>query len=287
MSLGECGANFHRVYEDRRAGTDLPYWHITELSGTPFIEGEGSEHDMTITSTTGVSGYTTLSIPVKEQYLNTTLDIQCGLCSGPVCYGGDRLSENIISTSVKLVAFSKSSTINVSGKIEIIIIYSLSQGTPSNLSTSIITTEATVLLDWSSPVLSVDYTNAVEFVYHVTLVDMNMQLLETFYTTDSFMYLSRMNVTDKCTQYYWTVAATVGDSAQSESIKGNDSFLLQTGLSILSIKIIILFKINFCTFSEPQINTEDVSYNITNCSNAMKLSVQLTVSRNNYIAKYL
>ena len=69
-----------------------------------------------------------------------------------------------------------------------------------------------------------------EFVYHVTLVDMNMQSFETFYTTDSFMYLSRMNVTDKCIQYYWTVAATVGDSAQSESIKGNDSFLLQTGL---------------------------------------------------------
>ncbi len=32
------------------------------------------------------------------------------------------------------------------------------------------------------------------------------------------------------------------------------------------------------TFSEPQINTEDISYNITNCSNAMKLDVQLTVS---------
>ena len=111
-------------------------------------------------------------------------------------------------------------------------IYSLYQGTPSNLSISIITTEATVLLDWSTPVLSVDYTDTVELVYHVTLVDINMQSLETFYTTDSFMYLSRMNVTDKCTQYYWTVAATGGDSVQSESIKGNDSFLLQIGPSI-------------------------------------------------------
>ncbi len=69
-----------------------------------------------------------------------------------------------------------------------------------------------------------------EFVYHVTLVDINMKSLETFYTTDSFMYLGRLNVTDKCTQYYWSVAATVGDSAQSESIKGNDSLILQTGL---------------------------------------------------------
>ena len=85
-----------------------------------------------------------------------------------------------------------------------------------------------------------------EFVYNVTLVDMNMQSLEIFYTTDSFMYLSRMNVTDKCTQYYWTVAATVRDSAQSESIKGNDSFLLQTGPSI--IDYIILLKINFYSY---------------------------------------
>ncbi len=97
-------------YKDwRHQGTDLPYWHITELSGTPFLNGEGSEHDITITSViNGASGSITLSIPVKEQYLNTTLDIQCGLCSGPVCYGGgDRLSENIISTSVKLVSVGK------------------------------------------------------------------------------------------------------------------------------------------------------------------------------------
>ena len=178
-----------------------------------------------------------------------------------------------MSTSVKLVTFSKSSLFLV----RLIIIHNLSQGAPSN---SIITTDATVLLDWSTPVLSVGYTDAVEFVYHVTLVNMNIQSLGKFNTTDSFMYLSRLNVTDKCTQYYWTVAATVGDSAQSESIKENDSFLLQTGNRLYNILIFI----HICTFSEPQINTEDVSYNITNCCNAMKLDVQLTVSRNNYNA---
>ena len=95
-------------YEDRRDGLDLPYWHITQLFGTPFLDGEGSKHNIIITNVISASGSTTLSIPVKEQYLNTTLDIQCGLCSGPVCYGGgDRLSENIISTSVKLVSVGK------------------------------------------------------------------------------------------------------------------------------------------------------------------------------------
>ncbi len=94
-------------YEDRRPGTDLPYWHTAQLSGTPFLLGEGSEHDITITNVIAASGSTTLSIPVKEQYLNTTLDIQCGLCSLSVCAGGDRLSENIISTSVKLVSVGK------------------------------------------------------------------------------------------------------------------------------------------------------------------------------------
>ena len=99
--------NYRCDYEDRRDGFDLPYWHITELSGTPFQDGNGIEHNISVTSTTGVSGFTTLSIPVKKQYLNTTLDIQCGLCSISVCAGGDRLSENIISTSVKLVSVGK------------------------------------------------------------------------------------------------------------------------------------------------------------------------------------
>ncbi len=108
-------------YEDRRDGLDLPYWHITQLFGTPFLDGEGSsDHDITITST----GSTTLSIPVKEQYLNTTLDIQCGLCSLLVCVGGDRLNEGIVSTSVKLVTFSKSSTLSVIMLVKLIMIHS-------------------------------------------------------------------------------------------------------------------------------------------------------------------
>ena len=44
-----------------------------------------------------------------------------------------------------------------------------------------------------------------------------MQSLETFYTTDSFMYLSRMNVTDKCTQYYWTVVAILWEIVHNQN----------------------------------------------------------------------
>ena len=94
-------------YEDTSGDTYLPYWHITELDGIPFLNtNEGK--DILITSIVFAEiTITILSIPVKEQYLNTTLDIQCGLCSGQVCFGGDRLSENIISTSVKLVSVGK------------------------------------------------------------------------------------------------------------------------------------------------------------------------------------
>ncbi len=107
-------------YDDRRDGFDIPYWHITQQpSGTPFGPGD---HDIThVYGYNSVSGpYTTLSIPVKEQFLNTTLDIQCGLCSILVCAGGDRLSENIISTSVKLVSVGK---LNYSLVADIVIQY--------------------------------------------------------------------------------------------------------------------------------------------------------------------
>ena len=106
-------------YEDMRSGTDLPYWHVTQLSGTPFRPDEQNEYDVTV-AYDSVSGSTTLSIPVKKQYLNTTLDIQCGLCSLSVCVGGDRLSENIISTSVKLVSVGK---LNYSLVADILVIH--------------------------------------------------------------------------------------------------------------------------------------------------------------------
>ena len=94
-------------YEDMRSGADLPYWRITQLmSGAPFGPDEKNDYDVTV-AYDSVSGSTTLSFPVKEQYLNTTLDIQCGLCSLSVCAGGDRLSEDIISASVKLVNVGK------------------------------------------------------------------------------------------------------------------------------------------------------------------------------------
>ncbi len=103
-------AHYRCDYEDRSEGSYLPYWHITQLSGTPFVaflDGKLSAHGTEIQDVISTEGSTTLSIPVKEQYLNTTLDIQCGLCSLSVCTGGDRLSEGIISFSVKLVSVGK------------------------------------------------------------------------------------------------------------------------------------------------------------------------------------
>ncbi len=102
---------------DSTAQSNAPYWHIAELSGTPFLQGEGGDHGIDISGGTRVTdgittGYTIISIPVKEQYLNNTLTIQCGLCSAKeVCYNTDanRLSENITSSItlgiIKLVSF--------------------------------------------------------------------------------------------------------------------------------------------------------------------------------------
>ena len=103
------------AYVDRTPLSDILYWHIAELSGTPFLQGEGGAHGIVIgvsASTSSINwittSYTLIDIPVKEQYLNNTLTIQCGLCSGPVCYGTNvnRQSENITSSTViELVTF--------------------------------------------------------------------------------------------------------------------------------------------------------------------------------------
>ena len=95
-------------YEERATGVYLPYWHITELSGSPFLPDEQNDHQIIAVSitTSSTEGYTTLSITVLEQYLNKSLSIQCGLCSGSICYSNEPLSENITSKPVKLVAFS-------------------------------------------------------------------------------------------------------------------------------------------------------------------------------------
>ena len=66
-------------YEVRSGDSYFAYWHITELDETPFLNSnQGKEYSLSIGGIDGETGYTTLSIPVKEQYLNTTLDIQCG-----------------------------------------------------------------------------------------------------------------------------------------------------------------------------------------------------------------
>ena len=97
------------VYEDRSGDNYDIYWHIAGLDGSPFFYfNEGKDIKISSIVIGGIR-ITILRILVKEQYLNTSLDIQCGLCSLSVCNneGQDRLNENIISTSVKLVSVGK------------------------------------------------------------------------------------------------------------------------------------------------------------------------------------
>ena len=48
-------------YEDRSVGLDIPYWHITELSGTPFGPDAQNDYDAKTVAYDSVSGSTTLS----------------------------------------------------------------------------------------------------------------------------------------------------------------------------------------------------------------------------------
>ena len=104
-------------YEDGTEENLAPYWHIAGLSGTPFIQGTPGhgEHNIKI-SKISAGFYTIITIPILEQYLNNTLNIQCGLCSVPsVCYDStkptiNRLRENITSSMVELITFGKCST---------------------------------------------------------------------------------------------------------------------------------------------------------------------------------
>ena len=81
-------------YETKASGLYLPYWHIAELSDSLFLPDEQYDHQL-IVDYSSDEGYTTLSITVLEQYLNKSLYIQCGLCSGSKCYSNEPLSENV------------------------------------------------------------------------------------------------------------------------------------------------------------------------------------------------
>ena len=95
--------------EKTSSNTYLPLWNISGLSGSPFLNAEGSEHSITVTQVLpGNAVNTTLNILVRELYLMEAINIQCGLCSLSVCSGDDPLQENIISDPVILVAFSES-----------------------------------------------------------------------------------------------------------------------------------------------------------------------------------
>ena len=95
-------------YEDRSGDSYDIYWHIAGLDGSPFFYSNEGKYIISSIYIAGIR-ITLLRILVKEEYLNITLDIQCGLCSLSVCNneGQDRLNENIISTSVKLVSVGK------------------------------------------------------------------------------------------------------------------------------------------------------------------------------------
>ncbi len=112
LVLAPVGDTVHYRCEYDDTSSYFPYWQLVGLEGTPFLTStNGMDYNLSITSSFNATiniGYTQLSIPVKEKYLNTiTLDIQCGLCSLSAFTSQNILSESIISNSVKLVSVGK------------------------------------------------------------------------------------------------------------------------------------------------------------------------------------
>ena len=98
-------------YEDIKSVFYRPYWHIAELSGTPFVLGWGTNYSFGIAGSTSTSdnsvttGNTIITIPLQEQYLNNTLNIRCGLCF--MCNSQIEIFQENITSSivVELITF--------------------------------------------------------------------------------------------------------------------------------------------------------------------------------------
>ena len=206
----------------------LTYWHIIQLSGSPFIIGEAEAPVNNIVINEFYSnskGYTIIKIPILQEYLNKTLSVQCGLCTFATC-ANNPLSENISSSDVLIVAFSKGITI----LIIIFIIRSFVIGNPTSLCVHIVGDD--VMLTWLPPVVSIDYAEHIQFDYEIMMSDvLNSSEAAVLVIEESNLNVSELNLTSQgvCTCYSWSVTALIG-GRKSERVESNETFTLSSGI---------------------------------------------------------
>ena len=152
-------------------------------------------------------------------------------CVQDQCGGGDRLSEGIISTSVKLVGVGK---LNYQHNTVPINNYNCTiTGSPSNLHT-VSNRNDIVTLSWSPPLTSADYCTSNDcFEYTVNLADFN----KAFYTNDITLSINTTaEEFDQCSTFFWSVIAITNSFETSKAV-ANRSIVLQTSLLVLRISM--------------------------------------------------
>ena len=85
------------------------------------------------------------------------------------------------------------------------------------------------------------------FIYNIQLInDNNQSQIIHFNTTNTTLNITRLNITegfDTCSNYTWNISASAKkgkySNTPSEQVQGNNSILLQSGLSRVSVIIAI------------------------------------------------
>ena len=107
---------------------------------------------------------------------------------------------------------------------------SLLKGSPSSLYSTIVSNF--VPLSWSTPPVSTDFTDPVDFQYEVLLTNMNTSQVYNFTTNDTHLNISQLLLPDDhdiCSTYSWSVCAKVEErSILAQST--NDTITIPSGI---------------------------------------------------------
>ena len=95
----------------------------------------------------------------------------------------------------------------------------------------------TVLLTWSSPVVTSNYP--VEFQYEVIilLINNNSQVITYNITNNTSLYVTSEDIPDDyhvCSQYYWSVRSVVRER-KGMKVEANETFSIPSGTYVIVI----------------------------------------------------
>ena len=113
----------------------------------------------------------------------------------------------------------------------IITLFPLS-GAPYSLNGVIV--EKSLLLSWSPPLVSADYTDPIDFQYEVLLTKVNTSEVHQFTTNNTYLNINQFHkLTDHdiCAEYWWNVSAMV-EERKSVVTQSNVKVSIPSGTNI-------------------------------------------------------